>query len=213
MSTHIEQVKKFESNQKLLSESSIDAIWTLDAETLKYEYMTESIKKMSGYGPDEYINRSASERLTPQSFQKITKILAQELPKFEKGIKKTRAIEVQLIHKNGQKYWALIKAKLFKEPGGKLKIIGVTREISDLRLLKRQKEKLIKEMKDLTSKNDKLLKENEILKQFIPKCSKCNKFCDENGSGWTLSAFELYLKKRKKKNSNGTLCNDCKDHV
>ena len=212
MPSHIEQVKKLEHNQRLLSEHSIDAIWTLDAETLKYEYMTEAIKEMSGYGSEEYIGKSASEVLTPQSLKKIKKLLEEELPRFERGEKKTRAIEVQLVHKTGKKYWVVIKAKLFKGPGGKPKIIGVTREISDLRLLKRQKDKLVKEIVSLSAKCKSLAKENEILRQFIPTCSKCNKFCDENGSGWTLSAFELYLMKKKKRKPNGEiLCNDCKN--
>jgi len=211
MSKHIEQVKKLENNQKLLSENSIDAIWALDAETLKYEYMTESIKEISGYSADGYINKSASERLTPQSLKKITKILAEELPKFEKGIRNNRTIEVQLIHKNGKKYWVVIKAKFFQEPGGKLKIIGVTREISDVKRMERQKNRLAKKLKSLSSNYDKLLKENEILKQLIPICSKCNKFCDENGNWWDLSAFELYFKKKKGTKSIETICNTCRE--
>lgn len=211
MPKHIEHIKKLERNQKLLSENSIDAIWALDAETLKYEYMTESIKRISGYSADEYINKPASERLTPQSFKKITKILTEELPKFGEGIQKTRAIEVQLVHKNGKKYWVVIKAKFFQEPGGKLKIIGVTREISEIKRLERQKKKLSKNLKELSSKYENILKENEILKQFLPICSKCNKFCDENGNWWSFSAFELYLKKKEERKSNKVLCDDCRE--
>ena len=211
MPKHIEHVKKLERNQKLLSENSIDAIWALDAETLNYEYMTESIKKISGYRADEYINKPASERLTPQSFKKITKILAEDLPKFEEGIKKTRAIEVQLVHKNGEKYWVVIKAKLFQEPIGKLKIIGVTREISEIKHLERQRKKLLKKFKELSLNYENLLKENEILKQFLPMCSKCNKLCDENGNWWSFSAFELYLKKMKERKSKKILCDDCRE--
>lgn len=212
MSSHIEQVKKLEQNQKLLSENSIDAIWTLDAQTLTYEYMTEAIKEISGYGSDEYIGRSAAERLTPQSLEKIKKLLEKELPLFEKGIKNTRVIEVQLIHKTGKTYWAVIKAKFFKGPGGKPKIIGVTREISKLKVLKRQRDKMARENAALSSRCERLARENEILRQFIPTCARCNKFCDENGSGWSLSAFELYLKKKKNRKPNGDiLCNDCKN--
>ena len=120
-------------------------------------------------------------------------------------------MEVHLVHKNGKKYWAVIKAKFFKGPGGKLKIIGVTREISDLRLLKRQKEKLVKEIANLSSKCEILEKENQLLRKFIPTCSKCNKFCDENGSGWSLSAFELYQKRKKTRKTSSLLCNDCRE--
>ncbi len=42
-----------------------------------------------------------------------------------------RALEVELIHKNGNIYWSEVKAKFIKESGKPLKIIGVTREITE----------------------------------------------------------------------------------
>ncbi len=211
MIEHIEQIKKLECNQKLLSENSVDAIWTLDAETLKFEYMTESIKKISGYSADEYINRSASERLTPQSLKKITTILAEEMPRFEKGIKKIRAIEVQLIHKNEKKYWVIINAKFFKEPGGKLKIIGVTREISDIKRLQRQKDKLKKSLRKTTIEKEELLKEIKSIKELLPICSECNRIRDEHGDWWDFSVYKRYFKKKNRAKSNLVVCKDCEE--
>lgn len=194
----------------MLSKNSIDAIWTLDAETLKYEYMTDSIEKISGFTADEYINVSATERLTPKSLEKISSLLVEELPKYEKGIKNVRSTDVQLVHKNGKKYWVRIKARFFKEADGRLKIMGVTREISDLKRLENQKKKLSRDLKALKLKYKKMVRENKVLKQLIPVCSGCNKYCDVNGNWWNLNDLEVVLRNENSNEFAKHLCNDCR---
>jgi len=42
-------------------------------------------------------------------------------------------LEVELIHKSGDVYWVEIKARFIKEAGKRLKIVGITREITGYR--------------------------------------------------------------------------------
>ncbi len=123
------QIEELEKTHRYVSDNLIDAIWTVDVETMKFEYITGSIEKISGFSVDEYLNSSIENRFTPESFQKVKAMVAEEIPRFKRGIITARTVEVELIHKNGTLYWAELRAKLFTE-GKSLKIHGVTREIS-----------------------------------------------------------------------------------
>jgi PAS domain S-box-containing protein len=126
-----EKIEQLEEKHRVIADNLIDAIWSLDVETLKFDYITPSIEKISGYTADEYMNFTIQERMTPESFQKVTAILAEEIPRFEQGMRSIRTLEVELIHKNGSIYWAEIRVRFTKEAGKPLKIIGATREITE----------------------------------------------------------------------------------
>lgn len=203
-----ESIKKLGKNHRLISDNLIDAIWAIDIETMRFDYITESIKKISGYTTEEYLNHSVKERLTPESLQEITTIIAEEIPLFEKGIKNIRTIEVELIHKNGSLYWAEIKTKLIKENGKQLKIVGVTREISDRKKIEQQQKELIEKLGNALAEKDRLLKEVKTLRRLLPICSGCKRIRDENGKWWPLDA---YIRNVTDSEFTHTICLDCKD--
>lgn len=203
-----EAIKKLEKNHRFVSDNLIDAIWTINIKTMRFDYITESIKKISGYTAEEYLNYSVKERLTPESLKKITAIIAEEIPRFEKGIKNVRTIEVELIHKNGSLYWAEIKAKLIKEGGKYLKIVGVTREISDRKKVEQQQNELVKKLGKALAEKDRLLKEVKTLRSLLPICSGCKRIRDENGKWWPLDA---YIRSVTDSEFTHTICLDCKD--
>ena len=73
-----DRIEELEQKHRVIAENLIDAIWVLDAGTLKYEYITPSIEKISGYSPDEYMNLTIEDRLTPESLEIVKAILAEE---------------------------------------------------------------------------------------------------------------------------------------
>ncbi len=118
MSKIIEKLKDLEKNHQLLSEKLIDAIWVADVETMEFEYITESIQRLSGYTPNEYINLSFEKRMPPESFQNVANLLEEGIKRFKKKEKPIGTIEVELIHKSGKHYWGEIRAKLVKDSEG-----------------------------------------------------------------------------------------------
>ena len=78
-----ETIKQLEKKHRVIADNLIDAIWSLDVETQKFDYITPSIERISGYTADEYMKFTLQERLTPESFQKVAAILAKEIPRFE----------------------------------------------------------------------------------------------------------------------------------
>jgi hypothetical protein len=134
--------------------------------------------------------------------------LAEEIPKFKKGIKTTKTVEVELIHKTGILYWCEIRARLFKEKGEKLKIIGVTRDITDRKRIEQEKDELIKKLSKANAEKERLLLENKTLRGLLPICSGCKRIRDEKGKWWPLDA---YVEKATEAKLSHTICLDCKD--
>jgi PAS domain S-box-containing protein len=203
-----EKIKQLEKKHRIIADNLIDAIWSLDVETQKFDYITPSIERVSGYTADEYMNFTLQETLTPESFQKVTAILTEEIPRFEQGVKRIRTLELEFLHKNGNTYWAEIRAKFIKEAGNSLKIIGVTREISDWKKAEQQQNKLIKRLGEALAEKKRLLKEVKTLRGLLPICSGCKRIRDENGKWWPLDA---YVNARTEAELTHTICSDCKD--
>ena len=202
------KIEELEEKHRVIADNLIDAIWTLDVETLKFEYITPSIERISGYTADEYMNFTIQERLTPESFQKVAEILAEEIPRFEQGVKAIRTLEVELIHKNGNIYWAEIRTKFIKEAGKPLKIIGATREITEQKKAEQQQNELIQNLGEALAEKERLLKEVKTLRGLLPICSGCKRIRDERGKWWPLDA---YVKARTEAELTHTICSDCKD--
>jgi PAS domain S-box-containing protein len=202
------KIEALEEKHRVIADNLIDAIWTLDVETLKFDYITPSIERISGYTADEYMNFTIQERLTPESFEKVAAILAEELPRFEQGVKAIRTLEVELIHKNGDIYWAEIRTRFIKETGKPLKIVGLTREITDRKKAEQQQNKLIQKLGEALAEKERLLKEVKILRGLLPICSGCKRIRDENGKWWPLDA---YVRSRTEAEFTHTICPGCKD--
>jgi len=208
MSKNIEKIQELEKNNRLISDNLIDAIWTIDVETLKFDYMTESIYKISGFTSDQYLNYPAKDRMTPESFLKISDLLMEEIPEFESGKKNVRSVEVELIHKDGHTYWAEVRARLYREPGFPMKVIGVTRDITLRKKAEQKQTGLIEKLEKALGEKNKLLKENKMLRKLLPICSGCKRIRDEDGKWWPMDA---YLTKKTDIDLSHTICLDCKD--
>lgn len=157
---------------------------------------------------EEYLNYPVEDRLTPESFKKVTAMIREEIPKFEKGIKRVPTVEVELIHKTGTLYWAEIRARLIKEAGKYLKIIGVTRKITDKKKSEQQQDALIEKLEEALAEKESLLREVKTLRKLLPICSGCKRIRDENGKWWPLDA---YVSKATEAELTHTICSDYKD--
>lgn len=208
MSKNIDKVKELEKKHRLLSENLIDSIWTVDVETMTYEYITDSIEPISGYRAEEYLNCGLEKMVTPESCAKIRSLIKEQIPLFEKGIRQTTSAELEMVHKNGHHYWVEVRARLFQEPGQKLKIIGITRDISARKKEEQQKNDLIEKLGKALAEKEKLIEENKILKSLLPICSGCRRIRDEKGRWLPL---DFYLEKATHSKFTHTTCKDCQE--
>lgn len=205
-----ERIEEIGKLDHLLAQNLADAIWVVDANTLKYEYITPSIYKISGYTAEELINTSALDRLVPESLQKATDMWDKVQMEYQKGIRVLRAMELELLHKHGDTYWVEIRGKMFEEPDAPLKIVGITRDITARKRAERQQVDLNMRLAAALAEKERLLKEMKILKALLPICSGCRRIRDDYGKWWPL---ELYVREHTDSSFSHTICPDCKDVI
>jgi PAS domain S-box-containing protein len=192
----------------ILSNRLVDAVWAVDTKTLTYEYMSDSVRGISGYNAKEYIGKSVQKTMSPDTFRSVFKILSEEISKYKSSEKKVRTMELELIHKTGRLYWLEVKAKLLESSRGGLKLIGISKDITDLKKAEQDKEDTIVRLGKIISENERLLKENKVLTGLLPICSGCKRIRDDKGKWWPL---ETYVRKHTDADFTHTICSDCND--
>jgi len=113
---------------RLLADNASDNIWLLDRHSHMFLYVSPSIRRITGYTPEEITGFNAEKYFGSGVYDNIAKGL-EKIHDEENGDHPLR-FEVMLPHKNGEKIWAEITVSYFMD-GTEIKgILGVTREIT-----------------------------------------------------------------------------------
>ena len=204
-----DKVAELESHNSLLTNNLVDAVWVINAGDLKYEYVTPSIYRISGYTAEELIGKPITHRIVEKSQVKALVTIETSLDQYEGGDRDgTRTLEVEMMHKNGGTYWVEVRAKLMEEPGRPIKIVGVTRDITLRKTAELQMEEQNRKLAAALTDKNRLLREIKVLRSMLPICSGCKRIRDESGKWWPLDA---YVKEHTDSDFTHTICPDCKD--
>jgi len=178
----------------------------LDAETLRYEY-TASAAGIGGHTAEELIGKSIFDKLTPESSKKATEVLKNEMRAYNRGKHTAQTLEFEMVHKDGSKYWVEIRAKLSAESGSSLKIVGITKDITDKKMVELQLQNQNNKLVEALADKEKLLKEIKVLQKLLPICSGCKRIRADDGKWWPL---EEYVRAHTDSEFTHTICADCK---
>lgn len=202
------EIERLEAARRYVADNLVDAIWVLDADTYRYEYVTPSIERISGYTEDELREMPLSQWMTAESEERVVRTIKAEQAQFEKsGRAVVKELEVECIHKSGRTYWTDIRAKLRRDADGNVKILGVTRDITERKKLELKQESLISQLGEALAEKERLAKENNVLRDLLPICSGCRRIRDENNRWWPLDS---YVAKKARTKFTHTICPDCK---
>ncbi len=208
MSKSIEQrIKELEDKNQLLTDNLVDAIWVIDVGTMTYEYITPSIRRISGFSPEEIIGRPVQNQMAEKSYNQIKAKIDESLTQLNNGQNPRRELEVEMTHRNGTPYWVEINARLLNEKDKPLKIIGIMRDVTQRKQYEISQKELIKKLSDLLSEKELLLAENKMLQELLPVCSGCKRIRDDNNLWWPL---DFYVERHTKSKVSHTICPDCK---
>jgi PAS domain S-box-containing protein len=130
----LEALKESEKKYRLLTENSTDIIWTgsLDG---RLDFVSPFVREISGYTPEEMVQLTPDQYMTPESESRVLELLAGELAKPIDERKNRVSVEVRQIRKDGSVYDAEITAAWrFDEEGNPVGIQGTTRDISERKL-------------------------------------------------------------------------------
>jgi PAS domain S-box-containing protein len=124
-----------ERRYRLLAENASDIIWTLNLETMRFDYVSPSVLRVRGFTPDEAVKMSLEETLSPKSFEMALKVMAGELEREGKeGVdpNRSRTLELQQACKDGSFVWAeAIVTFIRNEEGRPVGVLGATRDINE----------------------------------------------------------------------------------
>ncbi|PSB36221.1 bifunctional diguanylate cyclase/phosphodiesterase [Aphanothece cf. minutissima CCALA 015] len=135
-----------EAKYRELTESVHDVIWTLDPVTMRYLYVSPSVKRMRGYTPDEVIARPFADSLQPGSGQRMEEQIRSELEEFRQGLRSSEIVSVDEVEqpcKDGSSVWTEVVTKLIRNIStGRIEMHGVSRDITERRFANEQIKRL-----------------------------------------------------------------------
>ncbi|MCD6162937.1 MAG: PAS domain S-box protein [candidate division Zixibacteria bacterium] len=197
-----EMLQGSEERYRLFAENVTDVIWITDL-YFNHIYSSPSVKHLRGFTVEEAINQSIEEMMSSDSIALLKKIISEKQNsniREENEASNTQLVELEFYCKNGSTIWTESKISFLRDPNGWLtKIIGITRDISERKSAERQKEILIRELKEALGKI-------KTLSGLIPICPSCGKVRDDRGY-W--KQVENYIDSHPKTEFSHCLCLDC----
>ncbi|MGZ6972020.1 MAG: PAS domain S-box protein, partial [Thermoanaerobaculia bacterium] len=140
---------------RLLVDLIPDVLWVLDLETRRFTYFSPSIEQLLGYTVEEALTLTVEDILTAGSREMVVKALPMRVEAFLAGNPAAidSVTELEQTRKDGSTIWAELKTRLIHDDEGGIKILGVSRDITErkraeeaLRGLERQYSSLFENM-------------------------------------------------------------------
>ena len=128
-------LRENERKYRLLAENLRDVIWILDAD-LKYVYVSPSVTELRGYSPEEVMQQTMDQVLTPDSHRKAMALFASEkmqVPRHQaRGKDWTMNLDLEMIRRDGSTVWTEVTLSILYDDNGRPEgLLGITHDISD----------------------------------------------------------------------------------
>lgn len=127
------KLQKSEEKYRFLAENMADIVWTLDRQ-FNATYLSPSIEKVLGYTPEQMMQRSLQEVITPSSWKKVMALSKKAFQRdLEPGEDPDRSIsiEVEYYTKDGATVWMEDTVKPIRDTEGKITgVYGVSHNIT-----------------------------------------------------------------------------------
>ncbi len=197
-----EDLRKSEERYRMIAENARDMIWTLDLSG-RITYVSPSVKSLRGFTPEEAMEQSLTETVSPESVKIITADMEAILREStEKPSKRTQVHEIEYLCKDGSRIWMEAGSSgLYDSSGRLLGLLGASRDITERKAAEAEKNKLIAELKEA-------LKKIKTLTGLLPICSHCKKIRNDKDN-W--EQLEVYIKDRSEAEFSHSICPECMD--
>ncbi len=165
---------------RLLAENTGDCVWLYDLKNERYKYISPAIFQLRGITVQEAMQQGLYDALTPGSLKRADKTMRTRTDSFLKGDRSEDTVsgsgEYELYSSDGSVKNIEISTKLlFNDESGGIDILGVSRDITDRKMLEwrlndeiARRDKAIKKLQEYESKlvriTDELTEKNKALK-------------------------------------------------
>ncbi|MBN2683588.1 MAG: PAS domain S-box protein [Bacteroidales bacterium] len=144
---------------KIITEKITDVIWLMDLNGRSL-FVSPSIKRFTGFTPEEYLSQTIQERFAKESVEYGMGIFGRELQRYrdkpEELIDYSIHLELEYICKNGGTKWGELIISPYFVDGQLQGIHGVTRDITDRK----------KAESEVNKKNEEIAIQNEQLREI-----------------------------------------------
>lgn len=137
-----QKLRETESKYRLITENINDVIWELDIDFKHYTFISDSIKGLLGYTPEEFLGLHFFDTIHPDCVEEIKKLRSELFKKLREGLNPQNFnvdLEIKFIHKNGSTLWGNSRGFLITNERRQVVAVGgVTRNISAQKLAEKQ---------------------------------------------------------------------------
>ncbi|GAB4310637.1 MAG: hypothetical protein Kow00127_00230 [Bacteroidales bacterium] len=132
-----EQVREAEKRYRMITENSLDVIWSTGTD-LCLNFVSPSITKLTGFKPEEIINKPLLELAHRDSYERVQMQIRKYLPRLLEGEKLNLSVEVKHQTLDGNGVWTEISlTSLHNHKKEFTGILGVTRDITERRSIRK----------------------------------------------------------------------------
>ena len=149
------ELRQREEHYRLLADNASDIIFTLDM-NLRFNYVSPSVTRLTGYGDEELIGREMASILTPASRDIVTRVFAEEMAvenSERRDVSRSWTVEFEVIRKDGSRLWMeSILDFLCDATNQAIGILGAARDLTERKNAEETTAKLYQQEKDLRQK-------------------------------------------------------------
>ncbi|MDP2678332.1 MAG: EAL domain-containing protein, partial [Rhodoferax sp.] len=129
------ELQESREKYRVLTESINDVIWAVDADTLRFLYVSPSIFKLNGFTPEDVMSHPIDAYIPAEKAADLKVLYCKNLEKFRTGqkyIEQFHIEEVELTCKDNSRVWTEIVSDFhLNERSGRVEILGVARNINE----------------------------------------------------------------------------------
>ncbi len=196
--SELEKIHILNNKYRTLLDFSSDAIFSFTKDG-RYIYVNQEFAaKVSEKKPEEIIGKKIWDIFPKEEADKRYALVKWV---FENG--ETKNIEVRVPNPNGDTYHLTTVKPIKDEQGNVTSVICISKEITDRINVEKEREKLIKELKEA-------LADINTLSGLLPICAKCKKIRDDKGY-W--NSLEIYIETHSDASFSHGMCSECSDEL
>jgi diguanylate cyclase (GGDEF)-like protein/hemerythrin-like metal-binding protein/PAS domain S-box-containing protein len=122
-----------ESNLRFLTETLTDVLWVHNLATNRFTYFSPSILQLRGYTPEEAMEQTFEESLSPQSKDQVLDDIARRMEEFRRDPDNSigEAFVAQQKCRNGRLVWVENATRYRYNAQHEIEVVGVSRSIEE----------------------------------------------------------------------------------
>ncbi len=129
-------LQESEQKYRFLAESMKDVVWIMDTETMRFVYVSPSVKALRGYTPEEIMAEPMDAALTPEGAQYAREVIMARTAEFIDGEAEGKSRyyieELEQPCKDGSTVWTEVVTNRWREiKTDHVHVLGVSRDISE----------------------------------------------------------------------------------